>query len=229
MAPAREGDMAPRRDGTLADLRERITSGRIPPGSHLTETDLAAEYNLSRSPIRKALRELSAEGLVVLEPRRGAFVAEWTTSDAAEIMEIRALLEGQGARLAAMKRTPEQLQALAELNARMEQLNLDRPDGYRTHISELNHEFHLLILESASAPRLYSIAKDLALAPIMVGSFQFYDDHQLERSLDDHRMILDAIDHHEPERARILMDGHLRNAYAALNRHREAETRQATS
>lgn len=220
--------MAPRRESILADLRERITSGRIPPGSHLTETDLADEYDLSRSPIRKALRELSAEGLVVLEPHRGAFVAEWTTKDAAEIMEIRALLEGQGARLAATKRTTDQLDALTELNARMLQLNRDRPDGYRTHISELNHEFHLLILQTASAPRLYAIAKDLALAPMMMGSFQFYDDRQLERSLDDHRMILDAIEHHEPERARILMDGHLRNSYAALNRRREAESRSTS-
>lgn len=215
--------MAPRRDDILADLRERITSGRISPGSHLTETDLAAEYNLSRSPIRKALRELADEGLVVLEPHRGAFVAEWTTSDAAEIMEIRALLEGQGARLAALRRTDEQITALAEICGQMEKLSRDRPDGYRALVSELNHQFHLLILESASAPRLYSITKDLARAPMMMGSFQYYDDHQLQRSLDDHRMILDAIEHREPERARILMDGHLRNAYAALKRHRDSE------
>lgn len=210
--------MAPSRNGVLAELRERITSGRIAPGSHLTETELAAEYNLSRSPIRKALRELSVEGLVVLEPNRGAFVAEWTTSDAAETMEIRALLEGHGARLAALNRKPEHLADLADLCDRMEALYAAKEPEFRTHISELNHELHLLILEAAASPRLFTIAKDLVRAPLMMGSFQYYDDRQLRRSLDDHRIILDAITNQDRDRARVLMESHLRNAYAALNR-----------
>jgi len=206
------------RDDLVRDLRERITTGRIAPGSHLTESALAEEYAVSRSPVRAALRELADEGLVSVEPNRGAFVTEWTTSDAAEVMEIRALLEAHGAALAAARRGDGHLRTLRGLCDRMDQLDEDRPAEYRVAIAELNHTFHLTFLEAAASPRLFNITKDLALAPMMSGSFHYYSDDEMARSLSEHRQIVDAIASGDAPRARALTETHLRNAYAALRR-----------
>ncbi|MDF9277597.1 GntR family transcriptional regulator [Arthrobacter sp. EH-1B-1] len=208
--------MGTRSHDVLRDLRAKITTGKIPPGSHLTERDLCAEYGVSRTPIRSALRKLADEGLVVISPHRGVFVAEWTNADAAEVMSIRALLESHAAGLAARNRSESQIETLNQLCDRMEVLVDEQPDGYRAEVAELNHELHLLILEAAASPRLFNIVKDLALAPLMSGSFQYYSHAQLHRSLQDHRLVADAITKGDELRARVLMEGHLRNAYAAL-------------
>ena len=212
--------MDTQRQDVLEDLRAKITTGRLPPGSHLTERGLCAEYAISRTPIRAVLRELADEGLVVVSPNRGVFVAEWTNTDAAEVMSIRALLESHAAGLAAHSRSDSQLEELNRLCDRMDSIAANQADGYRAEIAELNHELHLLILESAASPRLFNIAKDLALAPLMSGSFQYYAPDELQRSLQDHRMIVDAITQRDEHRARALMEGHLRTAYAALTRRR---------
>jgi DNA-binding GntR family transcriptional regulator len=212
--------METQRRDVLEELRAKITTGRIPPGSHLTERGLAEEYSLSRTPIRTILRELAEQGLVVVSPNRGVFVAEWTNTDAAEVMSIRALLESHAAFLAARNRTDAQIEALVRLCDRMDALENGKHDGYRAEIAALNHELHLLLLEAAASPRLFNIAKDLAMAPLMSGSFQYYSDPELHRSLQDHRLIIDAIDKRDGERAKALMEGHLRTAYAALSRRR---------
>lgn len=193
--------MAASRDDLIRSLRERITTGRIAPGAHLTEVELAQEYAVSRTPVRAALRELASEGLVAIEQNRGAFVTEWTTADAAEVMEIRAMLESHGAALAASRRSEQQLTVLTELCDQMDSINHERPGEYRTRIAELNHDFHLAFLEAASSPRLFNIAKDLALAPIMSGSFHYYSDDELARSLSEHRMIVEAISDRDAARA----------------------------
>lgn len=216
--------MERQRRSVLDELRTRITTGLIPPGSHLTERGLAEEYEISRTPVRSILRELADQGLVTVAPNRGVFVAEWTTSDAAEVMSIRALLESHAAKLAAENRTAEQMENLSSLCDRMDALEETKNNGYRAEIASLNHELHLLILEAAASPRLFNIAKDLAMAPLMSGSFQYYSDEELRRSLQDHRLILDALKHRDGERARALMEGHLRTAYAALSRRSGAET-----
>lgn len=212
--------MDTQRQDVLEDLRAKITTGRLPPGSHLTERALSEEYAISRTPIRTVLRELADEGLVVVSPHRGVFVAEWTNADAAEVMSIRALLEAHAAGLAAHSRSDSQLEELNRLCDRMDALADKQGDGFRAEIAELNHELHLLILESAASPRLFNIAKDLALAPLMSGSFQYYSPDELHRSLQDHRLIVDAITQRDENRARALMEGHLRTSYAALTRRR---------
>jgi DNA-binding GntR family transcriptional regulator len=206
----------------LEELRNRITSGHLPPGGHIVETDLTTEFGLSRTPIRSVLRTLADEGLVVIEPNRGAFVAEWTSSDAAEVMSIRSVLEALGAELAAQRRTEAQLAAMTTLCRQMDNLNEHQPKGFRGKIAELNHEFHLAILAASASPRLYNIAKDLALAPLMSGSFQYYDPDELNRSLQDHNLLVDAIRRRDSPAAKALMESHLRTAYAALSRRQEA-------
>lgn len=202
----------------LEELRRRITSGRLAPGSHLVETLLTAEFGLGRTPVRSILRSLADEGLVVTEPHRGAFVAEWTNRDVADVMSIRVMLEGQAAHLAAERRTEEQLTRMRHLCDVMDGVFKDRPEGFRSTISRHNHDFHLAVFEAASSPKLYSIGTELRRGPVMSGTFQYYSLDELGRSLQDHRFLTSAIERQDGPLARSLMETHLRTAYAVLTK-----------
>ncbi|MDP9693867.1 UNVERIFIED_ORG: DNA-binding GntR family transcriptional regulator [Arthrobacter globiformis] len=214
------------RRGALEELRRRITSGRLAPGSHLVETTLTAEFGLSRTPIRAVLRTLADEGLVVAEPHRGAFVAEWTSRDVADMMSIRAMLEGHAASLAAERRTAEQLADMRRLCELMDEIYQNPSEGFRAKISRHNHEFHLAIFEAAASPKLYSIGTDLRRGPVMSGTFQYYSHDELGRSLQDHWLMISAIERQDGPLARSLMETHLRTAYAALTKSRTADSPQ---
>ena len=99
------------------EIREAILSRRYGPGDRLVEDRLSAELAVSRIPIREALRSLAAEGLVQIQPRRGASVADISDQIAREMVEVRAILEGQNAALAARRRDPA---VLAELRVVLE-------------------------------------------------------------------------------------------------------------
>ncbi|MST33366.1 GntR family transcriptional regulator, partial [Acidimicrobiaceae bacterium USS-CC1] len=102
-------------------LRDGIARGEHAAGSRLREEDLAATLGLSRTPVREALRRLQAEGLVEVEPRRGALVATWSADELDEIFELRALVEGYGARRAAARVADAQVGLLEELCEGMEE------------------------------------------------------------------------------------------------------------
>ena len=96
-------------------IRGQILDGKLRPGERLVEDRLSAELGVSRVPVREALRELSAEGLVRIERNRGASVTEVTPAMVAELVEVRALLEGLNARLAAQRHDPEIVRQLGEV------------------------------------------------------------------------------------------------------------------
>lgn len=208
--------MARPADEVYDALKSDIQTGVLAPGAHLVEENLCTQYGVSRTPVRTALRRLSDDGLVSVEPRRGAFVASWTSDDAAEVMAIRAMLEPYAAGLAAQHRSPEDLAVLCELCHVMDDTERRRPANFREILAQRNHELHLTILRSAASPRLYGIAANLAQAPLMNGSFQLYGDHQLRRSLGEHRELAAAIEAQDAQAARAVMEAHLRLAYRAL-------------
>ncbi|NEW77412.1 GntR family transcriptional regulator [Streptomyces rhizosphaericus] len=203
-------------DAIYLALKSSIQTGRLAPGEHLVEENLRAQYGVSRTPVRNALRRLSEDGLVTIETNRGAFVASWTDSDATEVMAIRSMLEPYAAQRAAERRTDSQLTELYALCDRMEACATEQASDFRDELAHSNHEFHLLVLQCAASPRLYSIAANLARAPMMLGSFQLYNSHQLGRSLQDHRELTNAIALRDAAAARAVMEAHLRLSYLAL-------------
>ncbi|MGD6741397.1 GntR family transcriptional regulator [Streptomyces sp. BH106] len=203
-------------DAIYLALKSAIQTGQLAPGAHLVEDTIREQYQVSRTPVRNALRRLSDDGLVTIEANRGAFVASWTSDDAAEVMAIRAMLEPYAAQLAAQRRTSGQLDQLTKLCDAMEACERIRGDRFRDELARQNHELHQLVLECAASPRLYNIAANLTRAPLMLGSFQFYDDLQLQRSLQDHRQLVTAIAAHDSATARAVMEAHLRLSYMAL-------------
>lgn len=214
--------MARPSDDVYAGLKDDIERGILTPGEHLVEDAICTRFGVSRTPVRNAIKRLEADGLVTSEPNRGAFVASWTSDDAAEVMTIRSMLESHAAALAAQRRTPRDLDELRALCQKMEQVERDRPAGFRDTLAQQNYQLHLKLLEIARSPRLFGICKNLTQAPLMAGSFHFYDDNQLRRSLSEHREILTSIELHDAETARASMNTHLRLAYQFMSTRRAA-------
>jgi DNA-binding GntR family transcriptional regulator len=105
----------PLRQSVYDALIDLIVSGELPPGQHMVETDLARQLGVSRQPIREALHRMEAEGWVDLRPSQGAFVHVPTDSEVDELLDVRALLEAETARLAAGSAGPQQVARLREI------------------------------------------------------------------------------------------------------------------
>src|SRR5580698_5311185 len=108
---------APLRQSVYDALIDLIVSGELPPGQHLVESELARQLGVSRQPIREALHRMEAEGWVDLRPSQGAFVHVPTDSEVDELLDVRALLEAETARLAARAAGPAQVARLREICA----------------------------------------------------------------------------------------------------------------
>ncbi len=93
----------PLRDIVFRNLRKAIITGELPPGERLLETQLGEKLGVSRTPIREAIRKLELEGLVVMVPRKGAQVAQFTPKDIKDVLEVRAALEALAVRLACQR------------------------------------------------------------------------------------------------------------------------------
>ncbi|MGD9835111.1 MAG: GntR family transcriptional regulator, partial [Piscinibacter sp.] len=119
MAAPRNETLAPPRAGRLGEralyeqvaeqLRARILAHTLAPGSWIDEQALCAEYGISRTPLREALKVLAAEGLVTMKLRRGAYVTEVSERYLAEVFHLLALLEADAARVAAQKATADEI------------------------------------------------------------------------------------------------------------------------
>jgi DNA-binding GntR family transcriptional regulator len=121
-------------------IEEMIAVGDLKPGQHLDETELAARFGVSRTPIRETLIQLSSMGLVVIRPRRGAIVAELGPQQLVEMFEVMSELESTCGRLAARRMTPDEQQALLAAHQACEAaMTAQEPDDYY-YKNEIFHE-----------------------------------------------------------------------------------------
>lgn len=179
-------------------------SGRYRPGERLVEDKLAADFGVSRNPVRESLRTLEAEGLVEIRPRRGAFVATLSDEEVRQLIELRASLEGLGAGLAARRRS-------AELNAQIEDL-LRRGDAAAVQqdgevLVQLNHEYHTMLARAGANRHLSEIMQHLRaktqwlFGTLMISRFQ--------QSWQEHAAILRSIVAGDEELAALLASRHV--------------------
>lgn len=173
-------------------LRDEILTRRIPPGARLTVRPLCEATGLSPTPIKAALTVLAQEGLVRQEPYRGYFVSVIDQEDLIEIYELRQVLDGIAARRAASLESRDELVAkLRDLLQRQRECAAD-PDHHT--YSELDLQFHAAIVESSKKPRLIQLSADL-MAQLRLGRVMSTSvPGQIERSLDEHRQIIDVIE-----------------------------------
>ena len=196
---------------SVADrLRAAILAGTYKPGERLIEDRLSAEFAVSRVPVREAIRTLTAEGLVVPTASRGARVAETTGAFARELVEVRALLEGMNARLAARHRDPATLTALRKVLARG---NAAAADGTPAELAALNGEFHELLAVAGSNRVLRDVMRSLRERTNLV-----FRRNTVERAREDwreHAQILSAVVAGDDELAALLATRHVHNAARA--------------
>src|ERR1700761_6543790 len=127
------------RDQVVTELGQAILSGRLKPGERLVEGRLADELGVSRNPVREAIRALASEGLIEVTARRGAAVATMSEQEARETIEVRALLEGQNARLAARRQDKQIIRRIeAVLNRGTAAVAAKRFE----QLFDLNQQFH---------------------------------------------------------------------------------------
>ncbi|RIH82869.1 GntR family transcriptional regulator [Calidithermus roseus] len=190
-------------DRVAQQLRERILGGQYPGGTTLRQEELAEELGVSRMPVREALRQLAAEGLLILHPHRGAVVAELSIAEIEEIYEMRAVLEPLALRLAIPRLSKGQL---GEAEDALDEAEQER-DGRR--LSELNWKFHAALYRPAGRPRLLSTIELLHLNVDRYMRMILTVMHHREQSDREHRQLLEACRAREVERASSLLERHI--------------------
>lgn len=196
-------------DKAYSTLRNGIFSGRYRPGDRLKERDLCAELEVSRTPVREALRRLAADGLVIIEPRRGGVVAEMRPNEAAEIFSLGAVLESFAAKLAAGRATPEALAALDDILEKMAKTLRRGGRHMRSAYMELDGELHGRIVAMADNRRLTSVLNQVVSLPVLVNAFVRYSADDLRQSLNQHRTIVAALHAGDAEWAESSMRNHI--------------------
>ena len=201
-------------DEAAAQLRERIFSGTLAPGVFLDEMALSTELQISRTPLREALKVLTAEGLVRHEPRRGCFVAEVTAQDLDEIFPVIALLEGRCAHEAALRASDADLAALQGLHDKLARhAKARRINDYYS----ANFEIHETIIALAGNRWLAQTIGDLRKIVKLARLQQLHAPGRLEQSLAEHLAVFAALKARDPEGAEAAMRTHLLRQRVALH------------
>lgn len=219
-------------------IQARVLRGDVPVGTRLRQEALAEEFGVSRTPVREALRQLQATGLVELLPNRGAVVRGPSAREIREAYEVRAELEGLAARLAAERISDRDFVRLREAQALFRKSvttliarRSRRPAPWKDESVwvRANDLFHQAILDAAANGRLNatiadlhrSFPRDLTWAALSQSS------RLLEENVHQHDAILEAIEQRDPEEARRRMVEHVRSAGELVSLHFEQRAESA--
>lgn len=203
-------------------LKQRVVGGSYAPGEQLKEEHLARELGTSRTPVRAALKRLVDDGLATADPGRGVRAAEWTESDIEETYDLRGLLEGHAAALAARRGGPALAARLDALNDEMAGAIAKGGRPLAQRLQEINARFHRAVLEAAGSPRLRGMLAGVIDMPIVTRSHFISTLEDKVQSLQHHRDLAAAVRAGDAELARQVMQLHLRVAQHRFRRQRQA-------
>ncbi|WP_172327381.1 GntR family transcriptional regulator [Mangrovicoccus sp. HB161399] len=189
------------------DLERLIVEGELKPGDRLDETEIAARFSVSRTPVREAIKGLVATGLVEVRGRQGTMVTQLSIPMLIEMFDLMAALEGLCARLAARRASREEKAAMLEIQERLEAAF---EEGDPVAFYWINEEFHDLLYAAAHTHFLASqtIALRLRLSPYR--RQVTYQPGKMRATLSEHREIIDAIDAGDSDRAMVAASEHVR-------------------
>ncbi|WP_162529920.1 GntR family transcriptional regulator [Nocardioides caldifontis] len=195
-------------------LRAAVLNGTLAGGARLVQSELAQQLGVSTTPVREALRDLATEGLVVLDPHRGAVVRSLDLEEVREVYELRMTLEPLMVRRVAASMTDEKLERAAELHRQMAD-----PRDPQTW-SQLNRDFHALFSESAENSRLAGILASLrdSAAPYVAMSLVARPEQAAQANA-EHAELLDAYRTGDVDRAIELTLDHLRATLRVIEEH----------
>ena len=190
-------------------IKSAIMSGELSAGDRIKEELIAEKIGVSRTPIRHAIQKLTAQGFVSTLHNSGARVADWSSQDLEEITQMRALLEGFGAGIAARKVSEYDLATLEGLAADMEAAANRASREDLEAITELNSRFHMAIIEASGNRRLAEVIGNLAHPLLVQRRFSAFSPERLRRSMDQHREIIDALRAGSSDWATNIMRAHI--------------------
>lgn len=190
-------------------LRDQILHGHFPPGGRLNEVEIATDLGVSRGPVREAMQRLARDGLVVLQPHRGAFVRRLSADEVRNLFEVRITLECKVAALAAERLTPDQQAEIEALRAGMaaEDEKVDPDDQFQG-----THDIHALLAaasrNAALAAHVATVNRELLLLRTQSGQTQ----DRAHAAIDEHAELIAAVLSRDPQAASEAMEAHLSKA-----------------
>ena len=191
-------------------LRAQIFDRQLEPGAWIDEQKLSAEYGISRTPLREALKVLAAEGLVTMKPRRGAYVAEMSRDDVAQVYRLLALLESDAAADVARHASDEQLAQLQTMHDLLERQVRQRDAFFAT-----NERFHMALLDIAGNRWRTQIVTDLRKVMKLNRHHSLFKQGRLADSLGEHRLLMEALRRRSAARATTVMREHFASGLEA--------------
>ena len=211
-------------DGVATRLRAMVFDRELAPGDYIDEKALAARWQISRTPLREALKVLAAEGLVELVPRRGCRVVEMTDADAETLLPVMALLEGRCAYEAVRRASDDDIADLKRLHLQLERhAAAHHVEGYYN----ANHAFHTRVQTLAANRWLDRVTGDLRKFVRLWRGRQLALPGRIDASINEHRVLIDAIEQRDAVCAERAMHDHLMAQLAALKALQRLESRKA--
>lgn len=207
-------------------LLGRILRGDLEPGERISPPEIAAAMGVSITPVRDAVNQMAAEGLVTVTPRRGTIVSPVSVRDIEELYEIRLMIEPRAAKLAASRASPSEIAGMQELAKQLEsppRAGAVRVDDLEAYLHEIatDAELHAAIVRSAHNARLNTLYDGLRTHVLIARAVfpRLYRRQPHRRG--EHQRVVDAIAAHHGGAARDAMADHLRQALADTLRHVE--------
>ena len=197
-------------------LREDILSGVYEDQEELREITIGEEMGVSRTPVREALRQLELEGLVTIIPNKGAYVTSIEAKDVADIYHVRSMLEGLCARWATEHITDEQIGRLEEILV-LSEFHVQRGNGDTAQVSELDGKFHQVLYEASDSRILEHVLSDFHKYVQMARRLSVKKKERAEKSIAEHRDILEAIRNKDADLAEKLANQHIMNVMENLH------------
>ncbi|MEC8580785.1 MAG: GntR family transcriptional regulator [Pseudomonadota bacterium] len=189
-----------------SQLLDDIRAGRLNAGDRLRETELADRLGVSRTPVREAIRQLEADGLVAHVPRQGASIRTLDYAEVMELYEMRAVLEGTAARLATRAASDIEIEELEALNNELEKAGAT-PEAFK-----LNRLFHAALLDAAKNRFLTKSITGLQKALMILGPTTLTQPERARNAVEEHRAMMKAIKARDPLAAEAATRAHIQAA-----------------
>ena len=194
-------------------LEEEILTGVYKRGEPLTELSISKKFNISRTPVRGAIHRLAEEGLVKLSPNKGAIVTGIGKDDIIDIYKIRMRLDGLAAALAAEKMCDDDIKKLRE-SVELSEFYISKNDT--EHQKELDTAFHTVIYTATGSRMLSEILSELHKKAKLYRKISLGTQGRAQRSIEEHREILEAIEARDAKSAERLTQNHVQKALAGI-------------
>jgi DNA-binding GntR family transcriptional regulator len=203
----------PLREIVFETIRNAIISGNLKPGERVMEVQMAESLGVSRTPVREAIRKLELEGLVIMLPRKGAYVADLSVKDLTEVLEIRASLEGLAAGLASIRIDEAEIEEL-EVRALKFHKAIENEDVDALILMDL--EFHDAIFRASRNERLIQLNNNLREQVQRFREIYHKKVNKSKETSKEHYEMVEAISNRDVDKAEKLARVHIENAEKSI-------------